>query len=749
MQSKTGIEQDLDRERQRYINWLNAENISNQEEIKGLEKELNDGIILLKIIELIQPGIVDWNKVNTPAVNKFKKLGNCNYMLKLCKELRLPITGVGGRDIVDGNTNLLFGVVWLLMRESFIAKHGPKSDDEVNKWANQFLDTVEDDIELDELDEFPYVVILYRGDEGEVFMGDDIEIYDCPFMPVSFENMVSWQSKEAKRIEIDFKYFLNRSKKSHARDNFEEDEADTCATVDELGLFEDSVEAMSEYKITEIDFFKEGEEGSSVTKQEPVVRPKQISKIMKKREKKSKMDEGIQTPVKPTSMMHVLKSSSKSKMKQVLEKHLASGSKVEVKTKAWMDQDDRDESDMVINFASDEAEETPLIDDSSYHSENFNTAPLMCEDQNEDTPNNLTLVKQSNVEYNVAKGFKADTPGETDFGNFTFIKEKTKRTLFPISPSFANFTGRDKSPKTRSSQNLEDKVIKEEGIGQSDVIIEPENENPTKEKEIKGNDGKGDCKEGVTLLDMMSTKNLEEYYLNILTKCMEKNYFSRFKVGKKVSLPFYLMTKPQFSLELQLQLLKINRYFTKKFERIEPLAHTPLEPSNSAEFNYEAKMKEFDFKLRRLKLSLSVMKDEEKRFLHFQKEAKKMQEDPNLSLKSKLMLKRMELCVTKKTFEFQPKRENLKEKKRYLDYNGYKNIDEGMQSLFYRKALLMRLSHRLSAVYRFQKEKVGELFCKFIKKYENPIREEVNEEMIKKFVEENQGDLTGSRVINN
>ena len=33
-------------------------------------------------------------------------------------------------------------------------------------------------------------MVLYRGEEGEVFMGDDEELLDCPLMPVSFEKMV-------------------------------------------------------------------------------------------------------------------------------------------------------------------------------------------------------------------------------------------------------------------------------------------------------------------------------------------------------------------------------------------------------------------------------------------------------------------------------------------------------------------------------------------------------------------------------
>ena len=132
--------------------------------------------------------------MNVPAKNKFKMMGNCKYLISLMQdELGLTITGVGGRDIVDGNTNLLFGILWMLMRESYIAKHGPKSENELQNWADGFLEEpIVKDIEVfeEDLDELPYAVVLYRGGEGEIFMGDDVDLLECPQMPTSFEKMV-------------------------------------------------------------------------------------------------------------------------------------------------------------------------------------------------------------------------------------------------------------------------------------------------------------------------------------------------------------------------------------------------------------------------------------------------------------------------------------------------------------------------------------------------------------------------------
>jgi hypothetical protein len=41
------------------------------------------------------------------------------------------------------------------------------------------------------MDELPYAVVLYRGEEGEIFMGDDVELLDCPQVPDSFQKMVN------------------------------------------------------------------------------------------------------------------------------------------------------------------------------------------------------------------------------------------------------------------------------------------------------------------------------------------------------------------------------------------------------------------------------------------------------------------------------------------------------------------------------------------------------------------------------
>ncbi len=73
-------------------------------------------MILLKLLDKLQPGIVQWNKVEKNANNsRFKQINNCNYAIELGKQLGFSLVGVGGMDIVDGNKKLILAFTWFLI----------------------------------------------------------------------------------------------------------------------------------------------------------------------------------------------------------------------------------------------------------------------------------------------------------------------------------------------------------------------------------------------------------------------------------------------------------------------------------------------------------------------------------------------------------------------------------------------------------------------------------------------------------
>lgn len=127
------------REARAFCLWINSLGI--EPFVNNLFEDLRDGIIILKVMDVVQPGIVDWSKVNTKQpLNKFKKVENCNYAVVLGKQMKFSLVGVGGSDIVDGNQTLTLALVWQLMRYhvlSILKGLGSNVDDAAMiKWAN-------------------------------------------------------------------------------------------------------------------------------------------------------------------------------------------------------------------------------------------------------------------------------------------------------------------------------------------------------------------------------------------------------------------------------------------------------------------------------------------------------------------------------------------------------------------------------------------------------------------------------------
>jgi plastin-1 len=96
-------------------------------------------------MDIVQPGIVDWKKVNRGAtLNTFKKVENCNYAVILGKQMKFSLVGVGGKDIADGNKTLTLALVWQLMRQHIISvlsilsgsSGKPIAEPDIIKYAN-------------------------------------------------------------------------------------------------------------------------------------------------------------------------------------------------------------------------------------------------------------------------------------------------------------------------------------------------------------------------------------------------------------------------------------------------------------------------------------------------------------------------------------------------------------------------------------------------------------------------------------
>jgi len=135
------------REERAFRMWINSLGV-NGLYINSLFEDVKDGLALLKVIDAIEPGLVEWKKVEMNPNHKLKKCQNNNYAVVLGKEdpLKMSLVGLGGSDIVDGNKKLILGYVWQLMRHHTLKflqqvqkdKFGgkPVTDDMIIRWAN-------------------------------------------------------------------------------------------------------------------------------------------------------------------------------------------------------------------------------------------------------------------------------------------------------------------------------------------------------------------------------------------------------------------------------------------------------------------------------------------------------------------------------------------------------------------------------------------------------------------------------------
>jgi len=130
------------REARAFALWMNS--LGCDPFVNNLFEDLRDGLVLLQIFDKINPGCVNWKKVNTvKPLSRFKAIENCQYALTIGKSMGFSLVGIGGSDIVDGNKTLTLGLVWQMMRCHVVStiknlsKGGKEvKDEDIVAWAN-------------------------------------------------------------------------------------------------------------------------------------------------------------------------------------------------------------------------------------------------------------------------------------------------------------------------------------------------------------------------------------------------------------------------------------------------------------------------------------------------------------------------------------------------------------------------------------------------------------------------------------
>ncbi|CAN6968857.1 unnamed protein product [Brassica oleracea var. botrytis] len=89
-----------------YRLWINSLGIDSY--VNNVFEDVRNGWILLEVLDNVYPGSVNWKRAYKPPIEKpFKKIENCNQVVKIGKDMRFSLVNVAGNDIVQGNKKLI------------------------------------------------------------------------------------------------------------------------------------------------------------------------------------------------------------------------------------------------------------------------------------------------------------------------------------------------------------------------------------------------------------------------------------------------------------------------------------------------------------------------------------------------------------------------------------------------------------------------------------------------------------------
>ena len=129
------------REERAFRMWINSLGLTDHNgdtiHINNLYEESRDGLLLLRTLDRIKPGCVNWKIVDKKPNNPFKKTANCNEVIDASKRSDYKIIGIGGGDIRDGNKKYILAIVWQMMRAHSLQVIGNKTEEELVSWGNE------------------------------------------------------------------------------------------------------------------------------------------------------------------------------------------------------------------------------------------------------------------------------------------------------------------------------------------------------------------------------------------------------------------------------------------------------------------------------------------------------------------------------------------------------------------------------------------------------------------------------------
>ncbi|XP_008777493.1 fimbrin-5-like [Phoenix dactylifera] len=134
----------ISREERAFRLWINSLGIATY--VNNLFEDVRNGWVLLEVLDKVSPKSVNWKQATKPPIKMpFRKVENCNQVIKIGKELKFSLVNVAGNDIVQGNKKLILAYLWQLMRFNilqllknlrFHSQGKEISDADILIWAN-------------------------------------------------------------------------------------------------------------------------------------------------------------------------------------------------------------------------------------------------------------------------------------------------------------------------------------------------------------------------------------------------------------------------------------------------------------------------------------------------------------------------------------------------------------------------------------------------------------------------------------
>ncbi|XP_074587634.1 fimbrin-5-like [Curcuma longa] len=124
--------------------WINSLGIATY--VNNVFEDVRNGWVLLEVLDKVSPGSVNWKQASKPPIKMpFRKVENCNQVVRIGTKLNFSLVNVAGNDIVQGNKKLILSYLWQLMRFNILkllknlryhSQGKELTDADILNWAN-------------------------------------------------------------------------------------------------------------------------------------------------------------------------------------------------------------------------------------------------------------------------------------------------------------------------------------------------------------------------------------------------------------------------------------------------------------------------------------------------------------------------------------------------------------------------------------------------------------------------------------